>query len=143
MHTIATHVFQFTSPAPPAQVWGTITRPELTPRYLFGMTLDSSWQPGAPIVLRMPDGLLDGGTLQGEVLAADEPHRLSYTLGAGETQPITFVTWEIVAADRQESDVTLYVDETQAASDRDEEAVVLWGRITAALQTVLATLPLG
>jgi uncharacterized protein YndB with AHSA1/START domain len=42
--------------AAPAQVWHAITDPEMVPRWRFGMTFDTDWQPGSPLTSRRPDG---------------------------------------------------------------------------------------
>ena len=49
-------------------------------------------------------------TLTGEVLIAQEPRRLSYSLQAGQGQPATYVTWAIPGTSTG-CVVRLYVDE--------------------------------
>lgn len=43
--------------AAPAHVWHAITDPQLIPRWRFGMTFDTDWQPGSPLTSRSPDGV--------------------------------------------------------------------------------------
>ncbi len=57
--------------ATPDQVWQALTDPALVPRWRFGMTIDTSWQKGAPLTSRSPDGA-------GTVLAAAPGQHLTY-----------------------------------------------------------------
>lgn len=145
MHIIATHVFELPSSAAPEQVWAALTRPDLTPGYFFGMVLESSWAPGEAIDVRPPKGAPAYARLRGEVLAAEEPRRLSYALDAGEGHPPTFVTWEIAGAANptQGSVITLTIDETDPGPGDEAAPIAAWSRVTSALQALLVTLPLG
>jgi uncharacterized protein YndB with AHSA1/START domain len=135
MDGITTQLFRFTTGAQPEQVWLALTRPALTATYLYGLAAHSEWRPGAPITFT-------GGrsTIAGEVLAAQEPLRLSYSLSAGDGQPTTYVTWEIVE-EPGGSVVRLYVDEpaTAPAPDGDDQMEDPWGRVVARLESVLAS----
>ena len=55
------------------------------------MTGDTDWQPGARVTL----ALTDQWRLTGEVLAAERPHRLPYTLDDPPGPPGVYVTWEL------------------------------------------------
>lgn len=121
---------QLTTPASPGQVWAALTSPELTPRYLYGLAATSTWHAGAPVAFDLP-----GVTaLAGEVLAAAEPHRLSYSMQAGEGQPSTYVTWEVSSAG-EGSVVRLSVDEPDdlTAEGPAPEAAAAWARVMEAL----------
>ena len=128
-------LLQLAAPVAPSDVWRALTSPQMTARYLYGMAATSSWRQGAPLRLAGPGGAV----LVGEVLAAAEPHRLSYSLQAGEGQPATYVTWEIWAA-AGGSLVRLSVDEPDDVVPQgpDPEAAVAWGEVLAGLAAVLA-----
>jgi uncharacterized protein YndB with AHSA1/START domain len=55
------------------------------------MTADTGWQPGATVTL----ALTGHWRLTGQVLAAEPPHRLSYTLDDPPGSPSVYVTWEL------------------------------------------------
>ena len=57
--------------ATPDQVWQALTDPAFVPRWRFGMSFDTSWQAGAPLASRSPDGT-------GSVLDVSPGQRLSY-----------------------------------------------------------------
>jgi uncharacterized protein YndB with AHSA1/START domain len=131
---IATQLFRFATDAGPAQVWAALTSAELTPRYFYGLAARSEWRPGAVVAFTTHEGL----TLSGEVLAAEEPRRLSYSLRAGDGQPETYVTWEIVGASGGAGRVVrLYVDEPGETGTNDETEWA-WLKVVARLESVLA-----
>ena len=57
--------------ATPDQVWQALTDPAFVPRWRFGMSFETSWQAGAPLASRSPDGT-------GSVLDVSPGQRLSY-----------------------------------------------------------------
>jgi uncharacterized protein YndB with AHSA1/START domain len=115
---------------PPAQVWAALTTPESIRRFLFGIRLESTWQPGSPIT-----GRLDSGSvLHGQVLFAECPSRLSYLLSAGLEQPEVYVTWEVRACGTR-TIVRLSVDEADTSDTEEVEAA--WRPVVAALQALL------
>ncbi len=128
MNGIATQLFRFATAATPQRVWASLT----TGRYLYGLAPSSDWRPGSAVVFAG-----DGRTVAGEVLAAEEPRRLSYSLRAGDGQPETYVTWEILG-DGAGSVVRLYVDEP-AGVDADAETESAWLGVTARLESFLAS----
>ena len=130
MDGIASELFRFATDAGPERVWAALTRPELTARYLYGLAASSDWRAGSAVVFAG-----EGTTLSGEVLAAEEPRRLSYSLRAGDGQPEIYVTWEILG-DGAGSVVRLYVDEP-GAPDADAETESAWLRVVARLESVL------
>lgn len=137
--TIATSVFRFTTPVCADQVWGALTRPELTAQYLFGMAVESDWRPGSPVVVQPPVGSGVEDALAGEVLAVEEGRRLSFTFSSGPSDPATFVTWEIQTLD-EGAEVSLFVDETQLAGAPDGDAESAWAQVVTALRSTLARL---
>lgn len=127
----STELFRFTSPSAPEQVWAALTREGSSTTYLFGIDLRSSWEPGAAVVSSGPACEV----LSGTVLRAEQPVRLSFTLGAGEGQPVTFLTWE-VRAHNEGSVVRLYVDQPDALDEVDE-AEEVWLPVVERLRTLL------
>lgn len=136
---IPTQLFRFTTAARPGQVWATLTRGDLTARYLYGLVAESEWRPGAPVTFTG-----EATTLSGEVLAAEEPRRLSYSVRADDGQPATYVTWEIVD-DGAGSLVRLFVDEPGEPVGLEAGADVesAWLHVVTALESVLGSLVSG
>jgi uncharacterized protein YndB with AHSA1/START domain len=60
----------------PEKLWQAITDGAITRLYYFGTSVESTFQPGAPIRYTTPDGFL---MLDGEVLEADPPRKLVTT----------------------------------------------------------------
>ena len=85
------------------------------------MTVDTDSQPGARVTL----ALADQWRLTGEVLAAERPHRLSYTLDDPPASPSVYVTWEL----RRTGDGTiirLNVDEPWPLAGGTEDLGSAW-----------------
>lgn len=70
------HRYQAFVAATPDDVWRAMTDGEMTVRYFFNTIVDSTWQPGSPVRYHSPDGDL---VADGEIIAADVPHRLEMT----------------------------------------------------------------
>ncbi|MGH9227008.1 MAG: SRPBCC domain-containing protein [Acidimicrobiales bacterium] len=136
---IATSLFEFVTAAPPEQVWAALTLPELTARYLYGMALESDWQPGSAITTRSPASSGVDDELSGEVLSVEVARRLSYALGGGADQPVSYVTWELEPASRG-TQVRLYVDEADQSAGVDGDVEGSWIPAVTALQAVLSRL---
>lgn len=124
MEGIATQLFRFATGAAPQRVWAALT----TDPYLYGLVPSSEWRTGGAVVFAG-----EGTTVSGEVLAAEEPRRLSYSLRAGDGQPETYVTWEILG-DGAGSVVILFVDEPG-----EPEVAPAWLDVVARLESVLAS----
>ena len=85
------------------------------------MTVDTDWQPGARVTL----ALTGHWRLTGEVLAAERPRRLSYTLEDPPGSPSVYVTWEL----RYTSEGTiirLNVDEPWPLRSSSEDLESTW-----------------
>jgi uncharacterized protein YndB with AHSA1/START domain len=127
-------MFEVGATGGPEQVWAILTTPESTRRFLFGISLESTWTPGATITGRLDDTPM----VWGEVLFAGCPNRLSYVLGAGPEQPGVYVTWE-VEEDGPGATVRLCVDEFDPG-DRDA-LEASWQPVVTALQGLLSVQP--
>ncbi len=123
-------MFQFGSTGCPEQVWSVLTTPESTRRFLFGVSLESTWELGSPIT-----GWLERTpVMRGEVLFAEYPTRLSYLLAAGPEQPDTFVTWEVREGGTG-AIVRFTVDEVDTGGDKVK---ALWQPVVTILQALLS-----
>ncbi|HEV2758339.1 MAG TPA: SRPBCC domain-containing protein [Acidimicrobiales bacterium] len=135
-----TYVFGLVTEATPQRVWAVLTTPELTAQYLSGLGARSTWRPGSSVSL---EAIGQPGapslTVGGEVLAAEEPTRLSYTLTAGRDQPTTYVTWEVIA-DGAGAAIRLSVDEPDELTSGVplQETQEVWSQVVARLASVLA-----
>ena len=83
--------FHAITSANPECVWDALTATGVPLDYLHEMTADTDWQPGAKVTL----ALAGQWRLTGEVLAAERPCRLSYTLDDPPGCPSVYVTWEL------------------------------------------------
>ena len=95
MPPFASEQFHAITSANPECVWDALTATGLPLDYLHGMTVDTDWQPGARVTM----ALSDQWRLSGEVLAAERPHRLSYTLDDPPGSPSVYVTSELRRTD--------------------------------------------
>ena len=60
----------------PEKLWEALTNPDFIARYWFGRRNESTWQVGAPIESRSPEGELEW---RGQILESEPPRLLSYT----------------------------------------------------------------
>ena len=122
MPPFASEQFHAVTSANPECVWDALTATGLPLDYLHGMTVDTDWQPGARVTM----ALSDQWRLSGEVLAAERPHRLSYTLDDPPGSPSVYVTWELRRTD-DGTIIRLNVDEPgpPVASTEDLESAWL------------------
>lgn len=63
--------------ATPDEVYAALTDAALTARFWSGLSFDTTWEPGAPMVWRMPEVAIDDPAPV--VLEADAPRRLAVT----------------------------------------------------------------
>jgi uncharacterized protein YndB with AHSA1/START domain len=127
MPVFGSELFRIITPASPQCVWQALTATGEPVNYLYGLAVQGRWRPGSAITL----GVAAGPHLRGEVLRADPPRLLTYTLGDTANEPSVFVTWEIdVEADG--TIVRLYVDEVDPSTSADIE--VAWLPVLTALQ---------
>ncbi len=57
----------------PEKLWEALLKPEFTRTYWFGVTQESSWTPGAPWKMVLPDGTISD---TGEILEIEKPKYL-------------------------------------------------------------------
>lgn len=102
----ASELFHASTHATPDCAWDVLTTSGSPVDYLFGMTVESDWQPDSTVTMTVTDGW----RLIGEVLAADPPNMLCYTLGDQPGEPAVYVKWELRARPGG-TFIRLYVDE--------------------------------
>lgn len=95
------HIHQIHIRATAERVWQAITRPADTRNYFYGTLVDSTWQKGAALVYRTPDGRL---AAEGTVIEVDPPRRLVHTFSALWDEAVTpdaahRVTWTLEPMD--------------------------------------------
>jgi uncharacterized protein YndB with AHSA1/START domain len=113
--------FHAITSAKPECVWNALTATGVPLDYLHGMTVDTDWQPGARVTM----ALTDQWRLTGEVLAADRPRRLSYTLDDPPGSPSVYVTWELRGTD-DGTIIRLNVDEPRTLAGSSEDLESAW-----------------
>lgn len=95
--TPARHVYQVHIRASAAEVWRALTDPAITAQYFHHTTIHSTFEPGAPYRMALPDGT---DAVEGIVEAADPPRRLVLTWRALydpalATEPPSRVEWTL------------------------------------------------
>ena len=121
MPPFASEQFHAITNAEPQSVWNALTATGVPLDYLHGMTVESDWRPGGRVTMTYTGQW----RLDGEVLAAEQPHRLSYTLDDPPGAPAVYVTWEL----RRTSDGTiirLNVDEPWPLAGSSEDLESAW-----------------
>ena len=121
MPPFASEQFHAITSANPECVWDALTATGLPLDYLHGMTVDTDWQPGARVTM----ALSDQWRLSGEVLAAERPDRLSYTLDDPPGSPPVYVTWELRRTD-DGTIIRLDVDEPGPPVGSTEDLESAW-----------------
>jgi uncharacterized protein YndB with AHSA1/START domain len=109
--------------APAEKVWAALTEPDQIAAYMFGSQVETDWEVGSPITW---NGEWEGKPYQdkGEVLAYDEPRRLSVThfspLTGQEDVPENYHTlvYELSDAD---NGTTVELSQDNNASDEEAE----------------------
>jgi uncharacterized protein YndB with AHSA1/START domain len=116
-----TEVFRSLTCAQPERVWDELTATRRPLGWLYGMVVESTWEKGASVRVGMDRNQI----LFGEVLTAERPQRLSFTLGDTPCEPSVFITWEL-ACDVDTTIVRLTIDETQPRGDATREIELAW-----------------
>jgi uncharacterized protein YndB with AHSA1/START domain len=117
----ASEQFRAITSANPECAWHALTANGVPLDYLHGMTIDTDWQPGARVTL----ALTDHWRLTGEVLAAERPCRLSYTLDDPPGSPSVYITWELHPTD-DGTIIRLNVDEPWPLTGSSEDLESTW-----------------
>ena len=121
MPPFASEQFRAITSANPERVWTAITATGVPLDYLHGMTVDTDWQPGARVAI----ALTDQWRLTGQVLAAEPPYRLSYTLDDPPGSPAVYITWELQSTG-DGTIIRLNVDEPWPPTGSSEDLESTW-----------------
>ena len=137
---VSTQLFRFLTPCDAETVWGVLA-PCGEEAHYYGAPIVSDWQVGSQVELRTRVG----GSIVGEVIAAEPGIRLSHTLGDTTAEPSVYITWTI-HPEPGATVVRLYVDQVgprQIGADDEEETERAWLPVLAALQRELDRLRAG
>jgi hypothetical protein len=128
---VSSRTFHLLSCAKPHQVWGALTCPTLSPRFLHGLRADSCWTTGAPLTYTSAAGI----TLAGQVLYSAPPTHLSVTI-EDPSGCCTYLTWQLRAACAG-TVIRLTVEEPGGEPDDLEQIEDAWLPALQALEAVL------
>jgi uncharacterized protein YndB with AHSA1/START domain len=111
--TTTTQVHRVYIKATPQAIWDAITKPEWTDRYGYGGTVDYDLTPGARYEVQAGTGMramgVTGPVVDGEIIAADPPHKLVQT-------------WRIVMDDDLKAEgftrLTYEIEETEGGATK-------------------------
>src|SRR5437868_12551076 len=134
------HVYSVYIQAPRERVWRAITDGDETVRYYYGTRVDSTWDPGAELVYRYPDGSV---AADGRVLEIDPPGRLRMTFHArwdpdAEADGPVEMAWILDAAG-DATKLTVTTSGLKAGSKSAEEFTGGMIYIVSGLKTVVET----
>lgn len=137
-----TQIYQVFIKATPEQIWEAITNPEFTQKYFYGSVIDSTFEVGAPYLGLSGDR--SQRLVDGEVLEADPPNRLSTTWRAlydPETaaEQHSRVSWEIDPQDGGVTKLTVVHDQLEESPKTAENVAGGWSFILSGLKTLLET----
>jgi hypothetical protein len=135
MRAFASEQFRAITTASPDDVWAALTATGSPLGFLYGLTVESDWQPGGTLTMA-----LDQWRLVGDVLVADRPRRLTYTLGDRLGEPSVYVTWEL-RSHAEGTVVRLAVDEPWPFTDDTDDLEATWLPVLSGLVTLLGVHP--
>ncbi|MBC8163848.1 MAG: SRPBCC family protein [Roseiflexaceae bacterium] len=139
MATSPSQVFESYIRTTPAQLWQALTDGALTQQYYYGISVESTWQPGAPYRYATPAGSL----IEGEVLEVEAPRRLMTTFrplwqpGMADL-PESTVTW-VIEPMGEASKLTLIHTGLDPANPLTGAIMGGWNQILSGLKTLLET----
>jgi len=142
MTQTAVQVYTVFIKASPEQIWDAITKPEFTSKYFYGSLVDSTLEPGSPIIGWSPDR--EQKLTDGEILESDPPHRLRYSWRSlwDESQAAeeaSRVTWEIEPQEGGVSKLSVVHDRLEHSPKTAESVAGGWMYILSGLKTLLET----
>ena len=124
--------------APPESVWKALTTAEFTRQYWHKSRVESDFRVGSPIRYYIGDGEV---ALEGEILAAERPKKLSYTWTfpmnpAQKNEPPSRVTF-LIEAIEQGTKLTVLHDRFEEGSEIFKQISNGWPLVIAGLKTLL------
>jgi uncharacterized protein YndB with AHSA1/START domain len=137
-----TQVYEVFIKATPDQIWDAITKPEFTAQYFYGSVIDSTLEPGTPWLGWSSDRSQQ--FVDGEVLAADRPRKLSHTWRAlydeeMAAEPHSRVSWEIEPQDGGFTKLTVVHDRLEESPKTALNVAGGWSFVLSGLKTLLET----
>jgi uncharacterized protein YndB with AHSA1/START domain len=137
-----TQVYSVFIKATPEQIWDAITKPEFTTKYFYGSVIDSTFEPGSPYLGRSADRSQQ--FVEGEVLEADPPRRLSHTWRTlwddeAAAEQHRRACWDIEAQDGGVTKLTVTHDRLEASPKTAESVAGGWSYVLSGLKTLLET----
>ncbi len=137
---VPSHRYQTFVRCTPNDAWTAITDGDSTVRYFYGTRVESTWVPGEPLRYLAPDGSV---VADGDVIAADAPHRLEMTFHprwdpALESEGAAHMAWIV---DESDGLTRITVEYYDLAADSKQAADFMAGvpLIVAGLKTLLET----
>jgi uncharacterized protein YndB with AHSA1/START domain len=126
--------------ATPEKIWEALTSAAFTSQYFHGTHIHSDWQPGSPVVFKGDDG---NAVIEGEVLIADKPMRLSYSWRSLYDEELALerpsrVTFEIESL-QGVCRLRITHDEFETGSKTYERVRQGWSAIICSLKSLLET----
>ena len=133
-------VFQIYIRATPEQVWQAITDTQFRRQYFYGSTIESTFEPGAPLRSRSPSGDLWGDDV---VLECDPPRVLVHSWRSlwdpdAAAEPESRVTWRVEPQDGV-TRLTVVHDQLDRSPYTARGVSGGWMFIISGLKTVLET----
>jgi uncharacterized protein YndB with AHSA1/START domain len=135
MPPLTSELFRAITAASPDEVWAALTATGSPLGFMYGLTAESDWQPGATLTMTV-----DRWCLVGDVLVAERPRRLCYTLGDRPGEPSVYVTWELRPLD-DATVVRLSVDEPWTLTDNTDGLEAAWLPVLSGLVAQLGAHP--
>ena len=129
---VSTRTFHLLSASTPEEIWGALTCPVRSERFLHGMRVDGCWSTDGVLTFSSSHGF----TLSGRVLFSAPPYTLSMTIEDEASGTCTYLTWSLRASEAG-TIVRLRVDEPDAGPAAEEELEDVWLPALAALDAVL------
>jgi len=132
------YVYEIYVRAPCEDVWRALTEGDFTRDYWYGTTVESSWVPGDPVRFLYADGRV---AVEGKVLEADRPLRLSYTWhplydDALAAESVSRVTFELEST-RGQTRLRVTHDRFPAGSRVRQHVVGGWEFVISGLKSVV------
>lgn len=125
--------------AAPARVWAALTDPELIREYMFGSQVETSWQPGSPIVWK---GEYEGKPYQdkGRIVAIEPVRRLELThfspLSGQEDIPANYHTLLYELEDRGGTTRISLSQDNNSSENEADHAKGMWETMLEGLKEV-------